>query len=308
MGDRLGRTAHRAQPLQRAEGQRARKRRAPPPLRRGVPPVRRRLWLPLRISRTAPSGRVRDHGRADRIPLSVRPQRLVDARARTLLREPRPPHPHLADGHGQHAAHAGMRRRRVSRPARGRSDGLRQNEPLPRRNHPALPPHPVVHGGEGLRPDAFPHAVAHDDRRRHAGRSGNFAAHAQPQRAVPHRGHLVDPPRQICRHLVVDASLSGDLGAGTPPRRHDRKRETLHRLRRETRHRGRAGRGVERRLGRRVDQKHGPDPLHGALSGLRHRSRCRLRRPKGRGTDRPPRNGGRYKELRGPAGGGFRVL
>ena len=83
-------------------------------------------------------------------------------------------------------------------------------------------------GGEGLRTDAFPHAVAHDDRRRHAGRSGNFAAHAQPQRAVPHRGHLVDPPRQICRHLVVDASLSGDLGAGTPPRRHDRKRETLH--------------------------------------------------------------------------------
>ena len=170
LGAGLGRRALRPQPLQRAARHGTRTRSARTPFRRGVPPVRRRRRIPLRIPRATRTGRVRHHGRADRIPLSAGPHGLVDAHARALLRKHRAPHAPLADGHGEHAADARMRRRHVPRPARGRPDGLRQDEPSPRRrggHDAALLPHTVVERREGLRPDAVPHAVAHGRRRRH---------------------------------------------------------------------------------------------------------------------------------------------
>ena len=115
----------------------------------------------------------------------------------------------------------------------------------------------------------FATPVAHGAGRRHADGARRLAHRAQPQRAEPPCRHLVDPHRQVRRHLVGDASQPFHLGQRRQTRREQCQREALHRLRGEERPRRRARRRLEQRLGWRLDRQRQTLQLHRVVSRLR---------------------------------------
>ncbi len=252
MGARLGQVRERAEPRQRACGDHPRGARPQAPARHRLPRLRRRDRVPLRSAGAAQPRGVRDHVRGNALPLRRRPHDLVDPQRLRQLRAPLERDAALPGARGQHARDDARGGRDARLHPRGRARGLRGHDARTgARRVPDAPERAraVARRRPGPRPRAVQDAVArcsHHEARRRAHR---VQPRAEPQRAVRPRGHVVDPPDEVRRHLVGPAHQARHVAHGPHARGDDGQREEGDRLRARPRHPRGSHRGVEHGLG-----------------------------------------------------------